>query len=282
MEIKCANQVSDSIIYQVFSEGYSDYMFKFEMTLEVFCDRFLRLEAQKDLSYIAFDNDKPVGLILGDIQTYEGIKTMRCGGFAVIPTYRQKGVGRALFNCHLEAAKERGCLQLFLEVIKGNDKAIEFYHKVGYKSVHDYRLYKKILNDSQGQVSRDVVQVNFQVIKDHRLGNLDCHLNWQGDMFILEQVPGLKCYGLGQEGDWQALLAMRPSGMIHYMWVRPDKRLQGLGKTLLDHCIDDLNPQALMTVSSNKITYEGFLLHLGFERIIEQHEMILTLTRRTN
>ena len=39
-------------------------------------------------SFLALEEGKPVGVILGGIKDYESIKTMRCGTLAVHPNYR--------------------------------------------------------------------------------------------------------------------------------------------------------------------------------------------------
>jgi len=74
--INCQN-VKDELIYDVFKRGYSDYFFEFTMTMEVFVSRFLENEADRKLSFIALDGDNAVGLVLGNIKNYHGVRTMR-------------------------------------------------------------------------------------------------------------------------------------------------------------------------------------------------------------
>ena len=50
-------------------------------------------------SFLALEEGKPVGVILGGIKDYESIKTMRCGTLAVHPNYRGIGVSQNYLNC---------------------------------------------------------------------------------------------------------------------------------------------------------------------------------------
>ena len=87
---KCSD-VEDRFIYQAFMDGFSDYMVKFQFSLEDFLTRFFGPEGNsRDISFIAFDQEQPVGVVLGGIKNYESIKTMRCGTLAIHPDYRGK------------------------------------------------------------------------------------------------------------------------------------------------------------------------------------------------
>ena len=75
----CTNDDIENM-YEAFSIGFSDYMVKFDITLERFIDLFLRIEGnQLEYFLLALDNEKPIGLMLGGIKTYDGVKTLRCG-----------------------------------------------------------------------------------------------------------------------------------------------------------------------------------------------------------
>lgn len=277
---KACSEVNDHEVFKVFKGGYSDYFFKFTMTEEVFVSRFLENEADRSLSYLAYDGETPVGLILGNIRMYHDIKTMRCGGFAVLPEYRDKGVGLALFEEHKKLARENGCKQLYLEVLKQNEKAKKFYDRVGYHAVHDYRLYKGKADDlkpSENVADFEVSEVDMEVVKEIRATMPDMHIYWQGEMFTIEHFADLKHFGFYRDGDLCGLISAKPSGMINFMWVKPDLRQQGLGRDMINYVLQQFEVKELVTVSSNNLLYEGFLRRLGFESDVEQYEMMLVL-----
>lgn len=62
-----------------------------------------------------------------------GTSLARLYSFAVDPDYRERGVATALFKAAEEAAVERDCIFLRLEVRRDNQPAIQLYRKLGYK-----------------------------------------------------------------------------------------------------------------------------------------------------
>lgn len=58
----------------------------------------------------------------GDVQT-----------IAVAPRSQGRGVGRALLDSLVEEARARGCAQLFLEVLDGNEPALALYDRAGFE-----------------------------------------------------------------------------------------------------------------------------------------------------
>ncbi len=277
---KLCSEVPDDVVYEVFKQGYSDYFFKFDMDKTTFISRFLEIEASRELSYIAFDFDKPIGLILGVIKLYQGIKTMRCGGFAVIPDYRSKGVGKKLFIRHLSLAREKGCMQLYLEVLKQNHKAIKFYESFGYTSVYDYRFYKLENTVIDSRLPITVNEVDLQVVKDIRDTMAELHLIWQGEMFTLERLSNIYNYAILEESEIIAVISLKESGLINFLWVRRDKRQKGLAKALMSHGQKELGIKSLSAITSNHFVYEGFLRNLGFSIDLEQFEMMLPVMCR--
>ena len=137
--------MSDSIVFDAFQKGFSDYMIKMEIDLEFFVEHFFGPEGnERSLSFVAFKDDLPVGVILGGFRTDEAFKTLRCGAMSIVPEERGSGLADQLIRAHEKAAREAGCRQLSLEVIKGNDRAIRFYEKNGYEKTYDmiYRIFR--------------------------------------------------------------------------------------------------------------------------------------------
>lgn len=279
LEFRLATEVSDEIIFDVWNKGYSDYMIKFKIDMPTFVSRFIENESVREYSYIAYDKGIPVGLILGNIKKYDGIKTMRCGGFAVIPSYRSKGVGKALLEKHLDLATENNCKQLYLEVLKKNERAVKFYENAGYRPVYDYRAYKCEPNVIMTNLTSDISAVGFETIKTIREEIPELHLFWQGEMFTLEHFNNIKNYTISENNEVIAALSLKDNGQINFIWVRQDKRLQGLAKELLCRGLEELEHNKLSAVASNNYVYEGFLRNLGFVLEIEQFEMMLPVKK---
>lgn len=54
---------------------------------------------------------------------------------ALLSEYWNLGIGSALFQEMIAAARNRGIEQLELEVIEGNDRAMHLYQKIGFQIV---------------------------------------------------------------------------------------------------------------------------------------------------
>ena len=206
MEFKLATEVSDEMIFSVWQEGYSDYIYKFEIDMKTFVSRFIENEALREYSFIAFDNDQPIGVILGNIKEYDGIKTMRCGGFAVIPDYRSKGIGKLLLEKNFELAVKNDCKQLYLEVLKENHKAVKFYETAGYMPVYDYRFYKNEDVDFKTGIKAEIQEVSFETIRALRENLHEIHLFWQGEMFTLEHFDNIRNYAIYEHDELITIL----------------------------------------------------------------------------
>ena len=90
--------------------------------------------------YLAIDDNKVVGLIMGIIPLYSDFdyldykcpKRGRITELIVSKNTRAKGVGSMLMEKMEEYFKSLGCEYVLVDVFAYNDLAIDFYHKKGY------------------------------------------------------------------------------------------------------------------------------------------------------
>lgn len=61
----------------------------------------------------------------------------------VDPEQRGKGLGEKLCRAILAKAKEDGARYAYLQVVQGNNIALNLYHKLGFKKVYTYWYMKK-------------------------------------------------------------------------------------------------------------------------------------------
>lgn len=202
---------------------------------------------------------------------------MRCGAFAVIPSHRSKGIGKELFQVHKQVASDNGCKQLFLEVIKTNHRAVNFYTQAGYRPVYDYRLYtnEDLLLAPSDRLK--AVEVDLRTVASIRERMPELHINWQGEFFTLGLMKSLHHYMFYNKDQRIGIISISESGTLHFIWVNDQCRQRGVGKAMLGYAQKELGLKKLSTVASNNILYEGFLSKLGFSIAIEQHEMMLVL-----
>ena len=104
--------------------------------------------------YIAVENDKAVGLIMGiiikfdeyDYLDYKCPKEGEITELIVSKNVRSKGIGNMLMNKMEDYFKSLGCEYILVDVFAYNNIGINFYNKCGYHS-RMYTNIKKINND---------------------------------------------------------------------------------------------------------------------------------------
>jgi len=146
---KRCTEANEDAIYQAFQNGFSDSILKIDLPKDLFMNHFFGPEGNSlEYSVIALDGEKPIGLNLGGIREFDGLKTLRCGALCVHPDYRGTGVGTGLFECHKEIALSNNCRQMFLEVItvlnpygyEENLKLAEFFERTNFRAYNNMPL----------------------------------------------------------------------------------------------------------------------------------------------
>lgn len=83
---------------------------------------------------LAFLDERAVGVAIcvWGFSTFAGKPSVNICDFAVLPEFRNKGVGRALLEEVETRARLRGCCKLTLEVHDSNDGAKRLYRRFGF------------------------------------------------------------------------------------------------------------------------------------------------------
>ncbi|MBQ4899685.1 GNAT family N-acetyltransferase [Paenibacillus sp. Marseille-P2973] len=273
------------VLFTAFQTGFSDYLIKYNFTLEQFADRFFGPEGNAiEHSFVALRGDEPVGIVLGGTREYEGIRTMRCGALALKPGERGQGVSARLMELHREEAIRQGCRQLLLEVIVGNDRAIAFYHKLGYSRVYELSYFSKsdlsnlksLPNKLDDPIS--VAPLDWGDFASSVNKNRYFHLNWQNDLDYIRRAGDHVFFGAFHEGELVGTLGITRTGRISILFVDLDFRSRGTATRLLQRAVSELELSKLSISMPNNALIEGFIRRLGFQRdAISQYEMYLTL-----
>lgn len=106
------------------------------------------VNANNGKCYLAIENDKAVGLIMGIIKKFEENdyldykcpKEGKITELIVTNKIRSNGIGQELMNKMEEYFKSVGCEYILVDVFAYNKKGISFYDKLGYHS----RMYTEI------------------------------------------------------------------------------------------------------------------------------------------
>lgn len=91
-------------------------------------------ERNDTFSFIAYDDDKPVGLIncVEGFSTFLARPLMNIHDIAVVPASRGRGISTMLLKAAEDLARKRNCCKLTLEVLQGNQVAKASYLKFGF------------------------------------------------------------------------------------------------------------------------------------------------------
>jgi GNAT superfamily N-acetyltransferase len=100
-------------------------------------------------SYLAFVDEVPVGytFIFETYSTFLALPTLYLEDLFVLPDYRSKKVGSALFRAMVQEAHKRGCGRMEWTVLDWNQLAIDFYERYGAKHMREWLPHRLVRAD---------------------------------------------------------------------------------------------------------------------------------------
>lgn len=86
------------------------------------------------VTFLARLGEAPAGLLIAmeGFSTFAAKPLLNIHDVAVLPPYRGRGIGTALFREAEKVALKRGCCKLTLEVLSGNQSARRLYERLGF------------------------------------------------------------------------------------------------------------------------------------------------------
>jgi len=253
------------------------------MTKDQFLNRFFGPEGNsKEYSFIAFENNIGSGLILGGINCFDGLKTLRCGTMCIVPDKRGSDVAKILFQKHKEVAIENNCKQLFLEVIASNYRAIKFYERHGYDKVYDLNYYsaeidlllKKNKETAKNNIAIENISLND--LENFRNDFFQTHINWQNNFSYMKKLDS-KALVIKVDDDLAGAIAFTGDS-IHFLGVKQQYRNRGLGTTLVLKASLECEYPKIKSSFPNNSSLKGFFEKIGFQKeSLSQYEMYLTV-----
>lgn len=87
-----------------------------------------KVAVEDHLFYVALDGSEVVGTVMAGYDGHRGwIYTV-----AVCASRRREGIGSRLLEHAERALAAKGCVKINLQVLEGNDSAVQFYSSLGY------------------------------------------------------------------------------------------------------------------------------------------------------
>lgn len=146
MTIRPLDTTPLSEIVTCFFEAFDDYIVKMPNDPDFWKERWRLARIRYDLSFGAFENGQMVGFIMIGVDNDAGHLTAFNTGTGVIPAFRGKQIVDKIYEKAIPEFKKAGITRCTLEVIKGNDRAIRVYERIGMKIIKNYLCWKGELN----------------------------------------------------------------------------------------------------------------------------------------
>ncbi|SFE49118.1 Acetyltransferase (GNAT) family protein [Paenibacillus catalpae] len=122
-------------VSELWNQAFEGYFVPAAIPLERFISRTATEGLSLEHSFACYVDGEPAGLVMNGFREQEDRKLAWNGGTAIVPAFRNKGIGKALMQRNLELYEELGVSQANLEAISQNDNAIRLYEGMGYEQV---------------------------------------------------------------------------------------------------------------------------------------------------
>ncbi|WP_223700441.1 GNAT family N-acetyltransferase [Sutcliffiella deserti] len=275
---------------EAWNKGFEGYFFDATMDVDRFTARLGHENLSPSLSIIAFDKEKPIGILLSGMKQINGKKVAWNGGTGVAKPYRQKGVGKLLIEAAIKIYEETDVDISTLEAITENMKAISLYEKMGYEVVDEVvHLRKDDVPEFYGTL--DYQAVFTSVLDAQYFPIYKSDTPWQSQWFAMKEGQALQllndrgetvAYGLfKREYEEDGTLK---SVVVTHCFINESK---GNPEFLIDSLFSFLFPPAATSYSctvaffllSNTKVYH-YLLDKGFIRRVNQVWMKKTVKEK--
>lgn len=266
---------------EAWNKGFEGYYFDMATTPEAFGKRGEQEGLSANLSVVAFENGKPVGIVRNGLREIGGKKVAWNGGTGVSPALRGQGAGKKLMEATLSLLEEAGADIATLEAVSENTPAIELYKKMGYgiiDEVHFMQLKGKA--DGQGFQGDNGIELKEAAPEEAgRLpfyrGDFTWQTHWQsakdGEAWIAYlpdgEAAGYAYYRKSFDSDGKHIATV-----LHQCVAdrEPEKTIQALLAGVFGDLSDDINRIAINVPEElNKTTFEA-LAGLGFQSTTKQ------------
>ncbi|WP_431223116.1 GNAT family N-acetyltransferase [Serratia sp. L9] len=271
-EFHSALPYSSVQLAQILSHCFENYIVPFVVDGETFAGRFTAEDLSLNDSIIVTHQHHPVAVALIARRGQHS----RVAALSIRPEMRAKGLGKALMQRIIEAAKARGDRQLSLEVIEGNQAAQALYQQAGLSITRTLLGFHAPL--ATPAVAKPLQEIDPLALAQQMTAENQRGLPWLIAPESLYKLPGApRAFTLEQ----QAFALVIPGAQkcqLRMIYVPPRLRGQGHARCLLQALQSQFAPLAL---SANVFVPEKvapFFHHLGWrEEALRQLEMAMAI-----
>lgn len=269
-------------LFQTNLDAFSDYFVPINITEAQFENHILQNAVDLNFSVGAFFDGKMVAYTLNGFGSWNGKQTAYDAGTGVIPGFRKKGIGKAMFDFLLPKLQEIGIEQMLLEVITQNENAVKLYRKLGFEETREL-LYFEQKNSPKLEFSgeievREIKKLDWNLLQDFWDGNP----SWQFSSESIERKLLPKTY-LGAFIKNKIIgygIVYPNSGVIAQLAVDKNYRRRGAASKILSVMQTKIGENSKLRVANVDFNLTGaisFFRQTGFENTLCQLEMIKRL-----
>lgn len=281
MKIRSLREVSVRELTEVFNDSFSDYILPFHLIEDSLAFKLNSELVDLDYSIGAFDKGKLVAFMLTGVKRVDEQTYYYNAGTGVRPAYRGQRLVAQMYSYTIPIWKEAGSsVNLSLEVIKGNDKAIRAYRAQGYNISRDLLCFKGQPREMHYKTANIVIEDVEQVCWKTVLPFWDIQPSWQNSIAVLEKAKeDIRFKVAKMRGNIVGYVIYHKSnGKIFQLAVDKTHRNKGIAKLLVNDVVNILETPILITnVDDKGVDFISFLKRIGLEHYITQHEMIMKL-----
>ncbi|MFK9090535.1 GNAT family N-acetyltransferase [Bacillus salipaludis] len=221
-----------------------------EMTPELFFNRMVNEGLSYNHSIVAFDQEKPIAIVVNGIRMIDGKKTAWNGGTGIAIDYRGKGVSNLFMEEVFNMYHEENIEKETLEAIKENERAISLYKRFGYE-IKDSLVY---LSGSIEASIPEHTMLQTKSIRPEQLANFP---------FYQENVPW-QCQWLSAKSGEAQIYLDEAGNSIGYTLFKKVWNQEGiLEKVFLYQCklLSEVSEEIIQAVFSSITEGESSPIH---------------------
>ncbi|NIG53222.1 GNAT family N-acetyltransferase [Chitinophaga sp. Cy-1792] len=263
-------------ITDTFNLAFSDYLVPLHLTPSMLEEKMAAENLQRNFSIGAFNGSELCGFILHGTDSLENPLILYNGGTGVIPAYRGQRLVQQMYESFIPIYQQEGILQIILEVISTNQKAINAYKGSGFTQTRLLHSYK---GDVQITRSLPEIEIVHNPSPDWLMlaGFMDMEPAWSNRPQCIKREASVITWEARKDGKVVGYLAInKNSRRIRNISVAPDYRRQGIGSALLKHATEALSSTAItaLNVDDDFPEISLFFENAGMVNWLSQYEMV--------
>jgi ribosomal protein S18 acetylase RimI-like enzyme len=292
--ITSLSQTSMEEIHEAFVDAFSDYEVRMDMPLARLQEMMVTRSCSLADSLGYFENGKLLGFLLVGKRIMDGKIVLYDVATGVVKGHQGEGIGDALVQGIVEAARTANADRFILEVLQNNEAAQKLYVKYGFGITRTLKCYEYSCDrkaESQKADNQRADTQNDQTIADHDSSlpaDLDiagyCTFNpsWQNACTSFMNTRANHHLHLQKNGDVLAGygLVHTRTGSILQLGMHPDHRSTEMLERIVTGLCRNTGSTVLryLNVEDNSLI-ESYLLDLGFRNAINQFEMAYVVSQ---